>query len=95
MAAYLIARIEVTDLDKYKNYIALAPAALAQFGGEYLVRGGATETLEGDEEMRRIVIVKFPSMDQARACYNSEIYQAAKAERDGAAIAQFVIADGL
>jgi uncharacterized protein (DUF1330 family) len=71
MPAYLIARVNVTDPAKYENYKALAPAAIAQYGGKYLARGGATETLEGDAESRRVVILEFPDMEAARTFYNS------------------------
>lgn len=94
MTAYLIARVEVTDPAKYENYKALSPDALAAFGGRFLVRGGAHETLEGPEETRRLVVVEFPSLEQAKACYDSAQYQAAKAERDGAADMHMVVVDG-
>ena len=94
MAAYIIARIRVTDPTQYEEYKKLSPAAAAAFGGEFIVRGGETETLEGAEETHRLVVVRFDSMDQARAFYRSEQYQAAKAAREGAAEAQFVLVDG-
>ncbi len=94
MTAYLIARVEVTDPVKYENYKALSPAALAAFGGRFIVRGGAHETLEGPEETRRLVVVEFPSLEQAKACYHSAQYQAAKAEREGAADMQMVVVEG-
>ena len=95
MPAYLIARVSVTDPDKYENYKALAPAAIAKYGGRYLARGGATETMEGEAESRRLVILEFPDMQTARTFYNSPEYTAAKAERAGAADGQFVIVEGL
>lgn len=95
MPAYLIARVNVTDPAKYENYKALAPAAIAKYGGKYLARGGAIETMEGDNETRRLVILEFPDMATARTFYNSPEYTAAKAERAGAADGQFVIVEGL
>ena len=95
MPAYLIARVNVTDPAKYENYKALAPAAIAKYGGKYLARGGATETMEGDAESRRLVILEFPDMAAARTFYTSPEYTAAKAERAGAADGQFVIVEGL
>ncbi len=94
MSAYLVARVEVHDMEQYKQYTALSPAAIAAFGGEFIVRGGEKVTLEGPEETRRMVIVRFPSMEQAQACYNSEQYQAAMAKRVGCSTAQFVVLDG-
>ncbi|WP_417515036.1 DUF1330 domain-containing protein [Minwuia sp.] len=95
MTAYVIARVNVTDPDKYENYKALAPAAIKKYGGEYLARGGAVELLEGPDETRRVVILSFPDMDAARGFYNSPEYQAAKKEREGAAEGQFLIVEGL
>lgn len=95
MAAYIIARIEVTDADQYENYKAAAPAAIARYGGTYLARGGEVETVEGDTENRRVVILQFPDMDAARNFYNSPEYTAARQKRAGAANGQFVIVEGL
>jgi len=95
MAAYLIARVEVTNSDAYENYKKLAAEAIAQYEGRYLARGGTMETLEGDEESRRVVIVVFPTLEQAKKFYNSPEYAEAKAAREGAAKGQFVIVDGI
>jgi uncharacterized protein (DUF1330 family) len=95
MAGYLIARVEVTNPDAYENYKKLAAAAIAKHEGRYLARGGAMETLEGDEETRRTVIVVFPTLEQAKTFYHSPEYQEAKAAREGAATGQFVIVDGI
>lgn len=94
MPAYIIARVEVTDPGPYEQYKQRTPAAIAKFGGRFIVRGGDPVTLEGPEETRRVVVVEFPSLDQARAFYASEDYQAAKAFRLGAADAQFIAVDG-
>jgi uncharacterized protein (DUF1330 family) len=95
MPAYLIARITVTDPEQYEHYKALAPAAIAKYGGKYLARGGATETLEGDTEDRRVVILEFPNAATARTFYSSPEYTEARARRDGAAEGQFVIVEGM
>ncbi|PJK29528.1 DUF1330 domain-containing protein [Minwuia thermotolerans] len=95
MAAYVIARVNVTDPEKYENYKALAPAAIKKYGGEYLARGGALATLEGDEETRRVVVLRFADMKAAQAFYDSPEYQAAKKEREGAADGQFIVVEGL
>jgi uncharacterized protein (DUF1330 family) len=95
MAAYLIARVEVTNPDAYEKYKKLAAEAIAKYEGRYLARGGNMETLEGDEESRRLVIVVFPTLEQAKTFYNSPEYAQAKAAREGAARGQFVIVDGI
>lgn len=94
MAAYLIARIDVTDPARYEEYKELAHAAVGAHGGRYVVRGGDHETLEGDIEERRLVVLEFADMATARAFYHSPEYAAAKARREGAATGQFVLVDG-
>lgn len=95
MPAYLIAEVDVTNPAAYEDYKKLAPAAIARYGGRYLVRGGACETLEGPAMTQRMIVLQFDSMDQARTFYNSSEYTAAKEKREGAATARFVIAEGL
>ncbi|MFM7655107.1 MAG: DUF1330 domain-containing protein [Paracoccaceae bacterium] len=94
MKAYWIAHVTVTDPAAYTGYQALAPAAFAAHGARFLARGGAHEVLEGPV-LDRHVVIEFPSLAAARACYHSPKYQAAKARRDGAAMAHVVIVEGL
>ena len=95
MSAYLIALVDVTDPDKYKNYMALTPAAIDKAGGRFLVRNGKRETLEGPDEERRLIVIEFDSLDAVRAFYDSPDYQAAKLERVGAAEGQFIAIEGV
>jgi uncharacterized protein (DUF1330 family) len=95
MAAYMIARVNVTDWDKYNEYIKVTPGIIAKFGGRFIVRGGETVTLEGPEEKWRMVIVEFPDLEKAKEFYHSPEYTDAKKIREGAALAQFVAIDGL
>ena len=95
MTAYIIARVNVTDPEKYKNYIALSPTAIAAAGGKFLARGGEVVTLEGPQETNRVVVVEFPSLEAAQKFYDSDLYVAAKKEREGAADGQFIIVDGV
>jgi len=76
MAAYLVGEITVTNPKEYEAYRPLAAAAIAQYGGRYLVRGGESHALEG-EPWKRIVVLEFPDMAAARRFYNSPEYQAA------------------
>lgn len=95
MPAYMIGRVDVTDLDKWKEYAAAAGPATEKFGGKYIARGGALEGLENHEdEGKRVVIVEFKDMETAQAWYQSPEYQAAKALREGAGFARFMIVDG-
>ena len=82
--AYLIVEMQISDPEQYKQYMAVAPAAVAAAGGEYLVRGGRHETLEGDWQPARLAMLRFPSFEQAKAFYDSEMYRLARAKRDGA-----------
>jgi uncharacterized protein (DUF1330 family) len=95
MAAYIITNAEVFDPDAYGEYGKLAPDAISKYGGEFLARGGRAEVLEGSWTPHRIVVVKFDSIEQAKAMYNSPEYQAARAEREGAADFNMIVVEGL
>lgn len=94
MTAYWIAHVTVTDPEAYQGYQALAPAAFAAHGARFLARGGAHDVLEGPV-LDRHVVIEFPTLAAARACYQSAEYQAARARREGAALAHVVIVEGL
>ncbi len=94
MTAYVIVDIDVKDAEGYKEYVKAAPATVAQFGGRYIVRGGANETLEGEWQAKRLVILEFPSMERARAWLNSEEYAPARALRHKYARTNMVLVEG-
>jgi uncharacterized protein (DUF1330 family) len=95
MAAYLIARVSVTDWNKYDQYMKVTPGIIAKYGGKFIVRGGQTVTLEGPTEKWRIVVVEFPDLEKAKEFYYSQDYTDAKTLREGAALAQFVAVEGV
>ncbi len=95
MTAYIIVDIEVTDPRAYEDYKNLAPAAVAQYGGHYIARGGKTETLEGSWQPNRLVILQFPSVEQAKAWLNSPEYAPARALRQQYAKSQMVVIEGV
>ena len=95
MPAYFIAEIEITDPVGFDEYRQLVPATIQQYGGRYIVRGGATETLEGDWQPQRVVVLEFPSLEQARSWYNSEAYRAPKALRFKTAKSKVILAEGV
>jgi uncharacterized protein (DUF1330 family) len=84
MAAYVIADIKISDEAQYAQYRALSPGAISEAGGEFLVRGGRQTTMEGDWRPDRMVVLRFPTYEQACAFYDSELYRAARAKRAGA-----------
>lgn len=93
---YLIAEASVRDPAAYETYKALAQAAIAQYGGRYLVRGGDSEVLEGGwAKPPRLVIVEFESPEQARRFYASPEYQAARAARLAAADMNMLVVAGV
>lgn len=92
--AYWIARVTVTDLESYAGYQALAPEAFAKHGARFLARGGDTDTPEG-KRWDRHVVIEFPSLAEARACYASPEYSKARALRAGACDAEVFITEGL
>jgi uncharacterized protein (DUF1330 family) len=90
---YVIARVTVTDADKYAVYAKMAGEAIRKHGGKPLVRGGKFEELEGPARARNVVI-EFESFEKAKAYFHSTEYQAAKKEREGAATGEFVVVEG-
>ena len=82
-SAYVIVDMKITDPQRYKEYMAAAPAAVAAAGGEYLVRGGRNEVLEGEWLPTRMAMLRFPSYEKAKAFYDDELYRAARAKREG------------
>ena len=81
--AYVIVEMHITDPERYKAYMAAAPAAVKAHGGEYLVRGGRHEVLEGDWQPHRMAMLRFPGYDEAKGFYDSESYRLAREKRDG------------
>ncbi len=94
MTAYVIVDIEVTDPEGYKEYVKLAPAAVQLYGGRYIARGGAHETLEGDWHAKRLVILEFESGERAKQWLNSPDYAPARALRHKYAKTNMVVVEG-
>ncbi len=95
MAAYIVADIEITDPEEYQTYAKQVPPTLQQYGGKFLVRGGQPETLEGDWNTKRIVILEFPSIEQAKTWYESPEYSSIAGIRHHSANSRFVLVHGV
>jgi len=95
MAAIVVAKVHVTDPEKYESYKPLAKAAIEAFGGRYLARGADPVTLEGDPADGRYVVVEFDSVETAQRFYDSELYLAAREARAGAARSEIIALTGV
>ena len=94
MAAYIIADVSIHDYKEYEEYKKQTPASVAAFDGKFIVRGGQTETLEGDWQPERIVVLEFPTFDRAKEWWDSEIYSKAKVIRQRASKTKMIIVQG-
>ncbi len=96
MAAYIIVDVEVQDPEKYtQQYAPGVPASLQKYGGRFVVRGGKTEVLEGGWQPHRVVVLEFPSAEQAKAWWASEEYGPLKQLRQEAARTQMILVEGV
>jgi uncharacterized protein (DUF1330 family) len=90
---YWIARVDVSNPDAYRKYIEANAEPFARFGARFLVRAGPYQRVEGEARARNIVL-EFPSIEAARACYEDAGYQRAKALRVAASVGDIVIIAG-
>ena len=95
MAAYLIVDVEVKDPAGYERYRAGLPALIRKHGGEYLVRGGHLEVIEGTWRPKRVVVLKFPDRQSAQAFIDDPEYRPLKELRHRAAQTDLVLVDGV
>ncbi len=95
MSAYIIVEVSITDPKEYEEYKKLTPAAIAAYDGKFIVRGAEAETLEGDWNPERIVVLEFPSVDRAKEWWNSDLYTTAKLIRQRAAKTKMIVIQGL
>jgi uncharacterized protein (DUF1330 family) len=94
MKAYIIVDVTIHDAERYEDYKKLTPASLLPFEGKFVVRGGKAQTLEGDWEPGRIVVLEFPNTAKAKAWWDSEMYAPAKALRQATATTQMLLVEG-
>ena len=94
-AAYIIADVTVTDAEKMAQYRVWSTKAMQEHGAEILVRGGASEVLEGPWTPSRLVVLKFKDRDTAKAFYDSQTYTHARTLREGAGVMRMIVVDGV
>jgi uncharacterized protein (DUF1330 family) len=95
MAGYVLLNVNVHDPDRYQEYARLGPPTVAQYGGRYLVRGGPVERRDGGWTPKRLVIIEFPTVERARAWWDSADYAPARALRESCSDSDVVIAEGV
>jgi uncharacterized protein (DUF1330 family) len=95
MPAYVIADVEVTDPAGFEEYRQQVPATVAKYGGRFLVRGGALETVEGEWRPKRFVVLEFPTLEQAKRWYDSPEYKGPKALRQRTAKTKVLLVEGV
>jgi uncharacterized protein (DUF1330 family) len=94
MPAYVLAEIEITNPDGYKEYTTQVPATIEQYGGKFIVRGGRAHVLEGEWPERRRVIIEFPSVEAARKWWDSPEYAKPKALRKANSKGRLILIEG-
>jgi uncharacterized protein (DUF1330 family) len=95
MTAFVISEIEDVDPALIDQYRAMAQVAIPKHGGRYIVRGGAIETVEGAWAPKQIVIVEFPTIEQARVWYRSADYAQALKLRQTALRRRLIFVEGV
>jgi uncharacterized protein (DUF1330 family) len=95
MPAYVVADIEIVDHEAFADYRERVPAVIAAYGGRYLVRGGASEIVEGAWRPHRLVIVEFPTMASLKTFLDSPEYRPLRALRERAARTNMVVFEGV
>lgn len=95
MSAYVIVEVAVNDPVAYEDYKLQTPESTTKYGGRFVVRGGYAETLEGDWVPKRIVVVEFESMEQARKWWASPEYAPVKALRHRTASSRMIVVEGV
>lgn len=95
MKAYVIIDVTIQNPTRYEDYKKLTPGSLVPFDGKFIVRGGASEVMEGDWQPGRVVVLEFPSTEKAKAWWSSEGYQPAKAIRQSASRTNMILVEGI
>ncbi len=95
MTGYIIVQVNIHDADKFAIYRDMVPPTLEAYGGRYLIRGGEWETLEGDWNPHRVVVIEFDSVEKAKAWWSSEEYAPAKLLREESTDSTMIVVEGV
>ena len=95
MPAYVLVEIDVGDAAVYERYKQLAPPSISKYSGRYIVRGGQADTLEGNWQPKRVVVLEFPDVARARAWWASPEYAEAKALRQSCSETDMIVVEGV
>ena len=95
MPAYVIVDVQIEDPVVYEEYKSLTPASIAAYGGRFVVRGGAAETLEGDWRPGRLVVLEFDTLERAKEWWSSPEYARPKALRQKSATTRMIVVEGV
>lgn len=94
--AYIVVDVRIENVEAYERYKQKVVPIVAQFGGEYLVRGGAHEVLENDLwSPTRMVMVRFPDKKSALDFIHSDEYAPVKKMRRDNSDGTVLIVEGL
>lgn len=94
MSAFVIVEVTIHNHENYEEYKKLTPASIAAYDGRFVIRGAKTESLEGDWNPDRIVVLEFPTIERAKEWYNSQQYEAAKKIRHANATSKMLLVQG-
>jgi len=94
MPAYVIVEVTIHNHKEYEEYKKLTPGSIMAYGGKFVIRGAKTESLEGDWNPERIVVLEFPTIERAREWYNSKEYAPAKTIRHENATSKMILVGG-
>ncbi|MDD4137431.1 MAG: DUF1330 domain-containing protein [Methanoregula sp.] len=95
MPAYFIARVDVKNRDMYRHYVDIVPSIIKKYGGTVIARSEEPLTFEGPKETRKIILIQFSALEKAQEFYHSPEYQSARKLREGAAIGEIIVVDGI
>lgn len=95
MAAYIIANVDVKDAERIKEYTSATPEVISKYNGRFIVRGGDVTIVEGTWKPKRLVVLEFDTLENAKAFWHSEDYQPLKELRQQLADTEMIIVDGI